>query len=125
VCHRFPSNTCLLSLCCCLHEDELSAIVCTGMIHFALLVDPEEPTLVYAGGTCQLCMPSVLGSTSPTGRLFRGNMYVRWNTLLIKVWRMQCYHHYTFFIIIHFVSVFLLYWDRIRPLDVCFVKTCM
>ncbi len=48
----------------------------TGMIHFALLVDPEEPTLVYAGGTCQLCMPSVLGSSVPTGRLFRGNMYV-------------------------------------------------
>jgi len=43
-----------------------------GFLHFAIAVDPGNSSLVYVGGDRQP-LPSFIGATNFTGRLFRGN----------------------------------------------------
>jgi Ca2+-binding RTX toxin-like protein len=43
-----------------------------GFLHFAITVDPGNSNLVYVGGDRQP-LPSFIGATNFTGRLFRGN----------------------------------------------------
>ena len=47
-----------------------------GSIHFSIQADPAYPYGVYVGGDRQPTIPSSIGNTNWTGRLFRGNAAV-------------------------------------------------
>lgn len=48
-----------------------------GSIHFSMVVDPENPNIVYIGGDRQdFPLPNFIGAENFTGRLFRGDTRV-------------------------------------------------